>query len=213
MNFIYLILFAYIMGFVTAMPIGAVQAEIAKRSLSGNIVSAMFVAFASVSVDILYGAVAFFGIAPFLKDKVVISFFLFIGMSILLILSFLTIRKGSGNSVLSVEDSIYKNKRLSFLIGISLSATNPTMIFWWLAQVQFVKDLGIIDNFTTRCYANFLLFGGLGLASYLILLIYILKKMKHFISDKIERKINLILGILLMFTAFYFFIRLVKILL
>ena len=57
--------FTYIMGFITAIPIGATQIEIAKRSLNNHLRAAYMVAAGSVSSDVMYGAIALFGVAPF----------------------------------------------------------------------------------------------------------------------------------------------------
>jgi hypothetical protein len=53
----------------------------------------------------------------------------------------------------------------------------------------------------------FLLFGGLGIASYLILLANILHWAKKFISDNLLKKINIGLGVALLLLSFYFFAK------
>ena len=59
----------YIMGFFTAIPIGATQIEIAKRALAGHVKAALMVVLGSTISDVMYGFIAFFGIAPFLKER------------------------------------------------------------------------------------------------------------------------------------------------
>jgi LysE type translocator. len=54
------------MGFVAAVPVGATQLEIARRSLNGYFSSALMIMVGSVISDVMYGIIALFGIAPFL---------------------------------------------------------------------------------------------------------------------------------------------------
>jgi len=51
--------------------VGATQIEIAKRSFAGYIKAALMIVLGSAISDVMYGFIAFFGIAPFLKEKVV----------------------------------------------------------------------------------------------------------------------------------------------
>jgi threonine/homoserine/homoserine lactone efflux protein len=212
MNLLLLILFAYFLGFITAIPIGATQVEIAKRSLKGYVVSALMIALASSLSDVMYGTIAFFGIAPFLKNEMVISAFLAVGIVVLIALSFFTFRKSQKDTYTKSDDKFLINKKMSFIVGFSLAATNPPVIFWWLAEVQFAKDFGIYTHFNTTAYIFFLLFGGLGLFSYLSFLSVLLHKVKHFVSEKMEKRINIVLSIILVFIAIYFLVRLINVL-
>lgn len=212
MNILLLILFAFFLGFVTAIPIGATQVEIAKRSIKGYVSSAIMIALASSLSDVMYGSIAFFGIAPFLKNEMVISVFLVVGIVILIILSFVTFKKSQENISGKSDGKFLKSKKVSFIVGFSLAITNPPVIFWWIAEVQFAKDFGIYTNFNTTSYIYFLLSGGLGLFSYLTLLSILLHKAKRFISPETEKRINLLLSILLLFIAIYFFVRLISVL-
>ena len=66
MKNLYLFLLAVGLGFVTAIPIGGSQIEAAKRAIHGHLRAAWMVVLGSVSSDIMYGAIALFGVAPFL---------------------------------------------------------------------------------------------------------------------------------------------------
>jgi len=57
------------MGFLTAIPIGATQIEIAKRSLNNQIPAALMVVLGSVFSDVMYGIIALFGVALFYRLK------------------------------------------------------------------------------------------------------------------------------------------------
>ena len=200
-------LLVYIMGYLTAIPIGATQIEIAKRSLNGHIGSALMVVLGSVSSDVMYGTIAFFGVAPFLKNRVVIAIFWVVGAIILLALGIYTLIQSKRQHSLNLNDTMLKNKQLSFMTGFSLAVTNPMMIFWWLLGAQFLKDLNLVTHFNSTLYAFFLLFGGLGLASYLTTLTLVLHWAKKFVSDYVMQRIYFILGIVLIAFSVYFGVR------
>ncbi|OSS42649.1 Transporter, LysE family [Desulfurella amilsii] len=155
----------------------------------------------------MYGFIAFFGIAPFLKSEFVMSIF-WLGASIILfILGIYTLLHYKKTFSVSAQCDIIKNLKVSFITGFSLAVTNPMMIFWWLAVYQIQKDIGLIVSFNTIEKVIFLLAGGLGIASYLVTLTFILKWAKKFLSEKIEKRINIGLGIALLVFGLYFLIR------
>ncbi len=201
----------YVMGFLTAIPVGATQIEIAKRSFAGHISAALMIVLGSAISDVLYGFIAFFGIAPFLKGKIVMALFWLMGSLILFILGIITLKHFKKTISISNENKRLKHKGLSFFVGFSLAVTNPMMIFWWITVADIEKKIGLIRIFTTHIYLAFLLFGGLGIASYLVSLSYLLGWAKKFISDKTERKINFALGVALFIIGFYFLFRFLQV--
>lgn len=198
--------FTYIMGFFTAVPIGATQIEIAKRSLNNHLRAAYMVAAGSVSSDVMYGAIALFGVAPFMENKTVVAIFGLIATAILWVLAFFTFRDGTKANMLELTHATLKSKRLSFVTGFSLAVTNPMMIVWWLIGVKIVKDIGLISQFDVNASLLFLLAGGFGLASYLLTLANVLHWAKNFISSEMMKKVNYGLGVVLVLLSFYFLI-------
>ena len=81
------------MGFAAAIPIGATQIEIAKRSLNNQLRPAYMVVTGSVFSDVMYGFIALFGVAPFLKSKIVVAVSGLVSALILWLLAFLAFRK------------------------------------------------------------------------------------------------------------------------
>ncbi len=190
----------YVIGFFTAIPVGATQIEIAKRSFAGHVKAALMIVLGSAISDVMYGFIAFFGIAPFLKEKVVIAVFWLAGSIILFILGAITLKNFRKTIHIEADNKSLKHQGLSFVVGFSLAVTNPMIIFWWI----MVAD---IENFTTDTHLLFLLFGGLGIASYLVTLSFVLRWAKKFLSDKTERKINFSLGLALLIFGLYFLFR------
>jgi threonine/homoserine/homoserine lactone efflux protein len=199
-------LLVYFMGFFTAIPIGATQIEIAKRSLHNQLPAALMVVLGSVSSDVMYGFIALFGVAPFLKNEIVIAIFELVGAVILWILAFFTFKEVAKPHIMDFTRSVLKNRRLSFITGFSLAITNPMMVFWWLIGVQVVRDLSLVNTFTPAISVSFLFFGGLGLASYLTVLAMVVHWVKRFLSNRVMRRIYFVLGLVLVILSFYFLI-------
>jgi threonine/homoserine/homoserine lactone efflux protein len=126
------------------------------------------------------------------------------GGLILTVLGILSIRHSSKNEEISYNPDHLKKKRWAFLGGLSLSATNPMMILWWLSGVKIFKDIGLIDSFTSEIAVSFLAAGSLGLASYLSGLSLFIFWAKKFISQRTLQRINLFFGSFLILIAIYF---------
>ena len=207
MNYLEFVVLVYIMGFMTAIPVGATQVEIAKRSLEGYLLPAFMVVLGSVSSDVIYGAIAIFGIASFLQNPTVMLYFWLISAILLLVLGVLTIRDSRRPTSARLGVTLLRGKRLSYITGFCLAATNPMMIVWWLFGLHVVKDLHLVDVSTWSVSMTFLLVGGLGLGSYLSLLMLSLHKTKQFISAKLQERIRFCLGFGLLALAGYFFVK------
>lgn len=204
MNYFLFIISAFLLGFIAAIPAGPIQIEVMKRSLNGHLKASLMVIFGAFVSDAAYGAIAFFGITPFLRERMVMAVFWMGGSMILIALGVLTIRNAQNFRDSGTQSKYLVKKRWSFLGGLSLSGTNPMMIFWWLLGARIFVDIGLIDVFTHRIAVFFLLAGSLGLASYLVVLSLALYWAKRFISIKGMRRINLGFGVVLILLAGYF---------
>jgi threonine/homoserine/homoserine lactone efflux protein len=194
------------MGFFSAIPVGASQIEVFKRVVHNHFRAAIFLAFGSMTSDMMYGFIAIFGLVPFLQDRRTISIFGLAAAVVLGILAYLTLRRSSRptREILPLNLFMLKSRRMSYLTGFSIGFTNPLVIFWWLATAKLVSDVGIAPVFTRNVMFTFVIFGGLGLDSYLILLAFIIHRIKHFISDSFIRRTYLVLGFILVFLSLYF---------
>ncbi len=205
MHFLLFIIAAFMMGFIAAIPAGPVQIEVVRRAIAGHLKAAFMVVLGALCADVFYGAIAFFGIAPFLEEKQVMAIFWLAGGFILIILGTLVIRHSLKTKEVDYNADYLRKKRWSFLGGLSLSVTNPMMILWWLSGIKIFKDVGLIRQFVPDIALSYLVAGSLGLASYLVGLSLVLYWAKKFVSTKAIRKINLGFGVLLLGLAVYFF--------
>jgi len=204
MHFVIFLIAAYLMGGIAAIPMGPVQIEVVRRSINGHLKTSLMVVLGAFFSDVLYGSIAFFGIAPFLEDKKVMSIFWLAGGIILTVLGVISIRHSRRDRDIVYAPDHLKKKRWAFLGGLSLSAANPMMVLWWLSGVKIFKDIGLIDSFNTDIAVTFLAAGSLGLASYLAGLSLFIFWAKKFISLRTLQRINFFFGVFLILIALYF---------
>jgi threonine/homoserine/homoserine lactone efflux protein len=201
---------AYGLGFLAAIPIGASQIEVAKRALKNHFLPAIMVALGSVSSDIFYGSIAFFGVAPFFENPYVVSIFEFSGAVLLIFLSINTYKDSKKKDLLDLNHHALKSNHRAFITGFSLAFTNPMMIFTWLFGAAIAKDLNLVSIFTPNISLAFITFGALGLFSYLCFLAIILHWAKRFISNSTLQRTHFILSIVLALLAIFFLINAIR---
>lgn len=207
MNTLILLSLVFFLGFLVAIPAGPVQVEVIRRSVHGHLKPSLMVILGAFLVDMLYGGVAFFGVAPFLEHPTVQAVFWFSGSAILGVLGVLTIRHSRRGHDISMPSRLLSRKRWSLLSGVSLSVTNPVMILWWLSSLNIFRDIGLVPVFPTALAVAYLFAGSLGLATYLLLLSLALHRAKSFISFRRLRQINAALGVFLLLLSGYFFVH------
>ena len=204
MEYFFFVVAAFMLGFAAAVPVGPVQIEVIKRSSSGHLKSSVMVILGAMVSDAVYGAIAFFGIAPFLRERMVMAVFWLCGGTILIFLGVLTVKNSLRAHEFNRNSKHLRKKRWAFIGGLSLSATNPMMVLWWLLGARLFHEVGLIHDFPAEVATTFLIAGVIGLASYLALLSLFLHWAKRFISESKIRHINLGFGIVLLLIGGYF---------
>lgn len=205
-HLIIIVIFAFLVGFLIAIPIGAVQIEVAKRAINNDLKSAYMVALGSVCSDIIYGMIASFSITSFLDDGKVKATLLFASGILLAILSFLAFRDIIKKNP-SLSQFSHKAHHISIITGFTMSFTNPLMIVFWIVYVQFAYDVGIIPYYNTVYLLAFVLFSGMGLFGYLALIAKILNHARKTLNPTLVNKINIALAFILAGFSLYFLIR------
>ncbi len=218
----------YFLGFLAAIPIGASQIEAARRSLNGYLASALIVVAGSISSDFVYGAIALYGLAPFLQNKEVQAIFWLVNAALMLIFGIGIFRESKytgklmshrvpaeaveGVPVTEHPATVAARKklasqRLAFITGFSLAFTNPMMIAWWLLAARFLQDLGVAHTLTATSRFFFLLAGVLGIGSYLTLFSIVIHRRHQSFSPKGARRVTRGFGVAMILFAIYFVVR------
>ncbi len=195
---------AYGMGFLAAMPFGATQVEIARRSLNGYHSAALAVVAGSVLSDAMYGMIAFFGVAPFLQSPLVESFFWAANALVLAALGVLAIRLGPGkNGPERANRQFLRAHHVAFFTGFSLAVTNPLMMFWWLLGARLLGEAGLIHQLGVSQKLLLLSSGSLGIGSYLSVFALGLLRAKNLLSEDRIGHITWAFGFVLLGLAVY----------
>ncbi len=192
------------LGFLSAIPVGGSQIEAAKRAIHGHLWAAWMVVLGSVSSDVMYGAIALFGLAPFLDIPWVIAAFSAAGAILLWLLSYLTIKESKKPHHLRLNMESLKSKHWAYVTGFSLAVSNPPMILTWLYGAALAKHLGLADPFTPSLKVIFIAGGAVGLGGYLASLSAVMYRIKHFIPMKTIGKVYYWLGTALFLLSFFF---------
>ncbi len=201
-KFAVLIGFSMFLGFLSAISVGAVQVDVAKKAINGHLLPALAVAAGSVTSDFIYGTLTLFGIGHFLvlKQSQIIIYSLGI-----LVLSFLLYRSYQEyRHVCHPEDSplVYK-KRFSFLTGFSIAITNPGIIIWWIIGFKLFIDLSVFTEITPSIKMLFMSemrrAGG-----YLIFIAHVLHRMGKAFPEKYINRMQWGLMVLLVVLIGYF---------
>lgn len=209
-NYFLLIIIGLIMGFLSSMPVGAVQLEVAKKAINGHLMPAIAVAIGSASSDFIYGVLTLFGLGGFLfhKEFKIVTYIM--GIIVLSFLFYRSLREHKYGVRQDDSPLVYK-KRLSFLTGFTIAITNPGMIIRWIVGFKIFIDFSIFTEITPIIKFIFILSGCCGLVGYLIFIATILNRMQKSVSDRFIHRMNIFLMILLSVIIIYFIIKIISI--
>lgn len=181
----YLLLFGFglIMGLLSAIPIGAVQLEVAKKAVNGHLMPAIATAVGSASSDFLYGFLTLFGLGQFLFKQDFQIFIYSMGIAVIVFLSYRTWKEYRHTFQPDEAPPIYK-KRFAFLTGFTIAITNPGIIIWWIIGFKIFHDLALFTDYTPMVKLLFILSGCAGLGGYLVIIALLLHRLHHNLPDK-----------------------------
>ena len=200
--------FGVLLGFLSSIPVGAVQLEVIKKTINGHKKPAIATALGSATSDFLYGMLALFGLGDFLlhKDFQIVIYSL--GVAVLSYLVFKSYRER--DYMLHSEKRIRYGKRLSFITGFTIAVTNPGMIIWWFIGFRLFADLGMFPVINAPVRALFVFSGAFGLGLYLTLVAMILHKYQESFSEKFLYRANTFLMVILGILILYFIAKLLN---
>ncbi len=203
----FLFAFGLFIGFISSIPVGAVQLEVIKKAINGHLKPAISVALGSVTSDFIYGVLVLFGIGKFLHYHNVQIFTYSLGIFVIIALLYRSYREHK-HMPPHIKTHIQYKKRTSFLTGFTIAITNPGMIVWWVIGYKLLLDLKLFDTMNAPLKATFLIACCIGLVGYLSLIALMMNKLQESISDSLLDKMNIIIMILLMFVIIYFSFKL-----
>lgn len=203
------VLFGIILGFLSSIPVGAVQLEVIKKAINGHLKPAIATACGSATSDLLYGILTLFGFGYFLLDKDFQVAIYSIGIAVLLFLMYKSYKERA--YMLQQDKQIVYRKRLSFLTGFTIAISNPGMIIWWFVGFKLFHDFNLFEEITPGIKALFVFSGAFGLGLYLTLVALILHKFQKSFSERFLYRANTFLMGVLFILISYFVYKLIVI--
>ncbi len=209
-KYLVLIAFSLFLGFLSAIPVGAVQLEVAKKAINGYLTHALAVAFGSATSDFIYGVLTLFGLGNFLLHKESQIFIYIVGIAVLCYLLYKTFKEYRHEYDPSENPLVYK-KRISFLTGFSIAITNPGIIIWWIIGFKLLADLELFAVINPAVKMMFIASSCAGLGGYLICIALVLHRMHKTFPDKYIDRMNIVVMILFVILIAYFSLKLFSI--
>jgi threonine/homoserine/homoserine lactone efflux protein len=209
-KYILLIGYGLVLGFLSAIPIGAVQLEVVKKAINGHLVPAVSVALGSATSDLVYGVLTLFGLGAFLfhKDSQIVLYVL--GIAVLLFLLYRAFKEYRHTAKHDDPPRIYRNHH-SFMTGFTIAITNPGIIIWWIVGFKLFDDMGLFTEMSPTIKIFFILSCCAGLGGYLSFLAIFLHRVHHNLPDTVVDRLQLVLMFLFAMVIVYFAYKLVMI--
>ncbi len=189
-------LFALLLGYGAAVPIGPMNVEIARRNLRFGTRFGIGFGLGACTADLVYLVLIALGALAILQTPLMIQMVGIIGGLFLTWfgVNALRLKEAKPTDNTAIPPSILKN----YLQGLGLTLLNPiTIIFWGSVSSHIVL--------TNDQQPHALAIAGLGVAvatlSWVLSINTLLHRTKHRLSDKITHKLNVFGGIILLMFA------------
>ncbi|HQJ71559.1 MAG TPA: LysE family transporter [Spirochaetota bacterium] len=200
------VVFGVVLGFLSAIPIGAVQLQVIKKAIRGLRKPAIMIALGSGTSDLIYGSLTLFGLGGFLASARFQLVFYLLGTAVLSFLLYHSIREYRHHvAAADIPPSGRKNEHaVGYMTGFTLAITNPSIVLWWIVGFKVFLDLGLFSEATFILRLVFVISGVTGLVGYLLILVVVIHRRHRDIPDRVFRRMNLGLIILFVVLIAYF---------
>lgn len=206
-----LVLFGLVLGFLSAIPVGAVQVEVMRLTLRGHRRAGIATAAGSATSDLIYGVLTLFGLAAVLTSHSVQIPFYLTGAAVL---GWLLVRAIRDHRLPDEERPTQGPKHHhAFMTGFLLAITNPGMVIWWLVGLRLAVDAGLCPLITVAQRIVFIVSGVGGLFGYLAAISFIVSRINGRFSDRLFAFMHRALIALLSLLVAYFLYRAVRLIL
>jgi threonine/homoserine/homoserine lactone efflux protein len=195
------LILGFIAGFIAAVPVaGPVAVLVLHEALAGKKSEARQIALGSAVAESLYAGVAFAGIgAVFDRFPVLLPVSRIVSAAILIIVGIYLIAKRREKEKQEEEEAIVASQRpgrSKWLVGLSITALNPTLIASWTAVVAALHGAGIASSNPLEALP-FALGIGLGIMSWFVVLLAIVGRFREKLSPNVvHRGVQIVGGLL-----------------
>jgi threonine/homoserine/homoserine lactone efflux protein len=191
------LLIGFIAGFITAVPIaGPVAVLVLRDALAGKKNEARQIALGSAIAESFYAGIAFAGIgAAFERFPILLPISQTASAIILVVVGiYLIVRLPKEKA--AAKDGKPARARAKWLVGLSITALNPTLIASWTAMVAALHGAGAVSSHPLDALP-FALGIGLGNMSWFMVLLALVGKYRQKLSPtSVRRGVQIVGGLL-----------------
>ena len=200
------LLTGFLLGFVGSMPVaGPIAVLVLSRGLSGRHQSGMAIALGAALAESAYAYLAFWGMSRLIARYpwfVPVSRGLGSALLIAVGAAMLVHRKRG-----RAKAALHRPHGASFALGFTVTALNPTLIATWTASVTALIASGLV-RFSAGNALPFALGVCAGIASWFAVMLRLLLRFEHRVSERGVRRAVQLAGIALIALGAGFLIRL-----
>jgi len=200
MNLIWSFLIGAVLSFLSSIPLGPVNFAIIQATLKNGKHHGLMIGLGAMVVEFFYCLLSVLGFKLFLDNPGVQDVIHLLSIPLLILLGIISLRK------VETED---ENKPIklpkqhnNFLLGASLSITNPMVFAYWIWMTSLLQSKGMLDS-TFLSLMIFALGVGAGIFGFFYLVSYITFKQHKRISAETRQKADRIIGIIFLTIAAY----------
>jgi threonine/homoserine/homoserine lactone efflux protein len=205
-------LLGFVVGFVTSMPVaGPVSLLVFGRGLQGRGRSGIYLALGSAIAESMYAYLAFWGFSALLATYAWIEPLSRALTAVLLValgVRFARMRTAAAPS--DGEQAVVRKvgSKRSFLLGLTITALNPTLIATWSVVVAAIHSFDVVA-FGAALALPFAIGVAFGSAAWFAVLLALLRRYKaHFPAETLDRTLR-VMGIFAVLVGLYFGVKFV----
>lgn len=194
------------MGFISALPVGPSALEIVRRGVFYGFWAAFLVALGTVSSDIFYSLLAFFGVSRFvIGSNLATELIGSVAAGIIAIFGAYIIYEAYKNRNLSLAK--YEKKEINpYFAGLGLTIFNPFVLVFWSGVVSLVFGSSLVDGSKLKA-GVFIASAIVGIIIWTLLLSYLSSLGKIKIHSSLRRKLNIAVGVTLVLASIAILIK------
>lgn len=202
------IIFGILLGIIICIPIGPINLITIKLTTKNKRTDALFLALGGSVMDVVYFLVFLLGLSFVHFSAKTTMVFKLLGISFIFLLGLIEVVKYFKILKLSNDESkkdieAIENKAsgfLSFVSGVIIYTSNPTLVASMSGLAAFVKSSGFVPM-TLPFIVLFSFFAGVGTFLWFVFLTGLVVRYKNKFNDQFMLKLNLSFGVLIMIVA------------
>jgi threonine/homoserine/homoserine lactone efflux protein len=195
-----LVLYAFVAGFVVAIPPGAVTVVAGQRALQFGFRNSLLFSLGSCVADIFYLLVVYFGISWFFTDNPLFRMILYFFCGALLLYFGITaVVNPHGIDLKTGGRKKMESGSRTILSGIGITLLNPVTIVGWIAiggNFFLMWDKAMPEAKGTAALLIPVIM--LGVMAWFGPLLFFMSKLKHFLKEKVQKILIVAAGVFLL---------------